>query len=129
MKRSAAFRRTAWLIVAALLVQPWLGHFLTAAASEQLNAVVICTDGGFKVVYLSDDASQPADQSIPEDGSQQGQNCTACLVQAFGQLDVAAMPDGLPSRRSEIVKTVVTDQRLSPSPCHFSQQSRAPPRA
>lgn len=129
MKRSATFRRTAWLIMAALLVQPWLGRFLTATASEQLNAMVICTSGGFKVVYLSDDANQPADQSLPKDASQQGQNCTACLVQALGQLDVAAMPDGIGWQRSEIVKTVVADQRLVPSPCPFSHQSRAPPRA
>lgn len=129
MRRSAAFRRTAWLVMAALLVQPWLGQFLTAAASEQLNAVVICTGGGFKVVYLSDDASLPADRSIPKDGSQQGQNCTVCLVQALGHLDAAAMPAGLGWQRSEMVKTVVTDQQLAPSPCHSSQQSRAPPRA
>lgn len=130
MRRSVAIKPLAWLVMAALFAQSWLGQLATAAVSAELEAVVICTGSGFKVIRLPNGLGPPADPSGPEGGHRHRDlDCTACLVQASVQAIGASSPDAMPWRWPEAVETTVSQPSFATSPRHCSHRSRAPPTA
>ena len=81
MRVSTTARSVAWLIIMAFIVQPWFGQRAIAKASETLNALVICTGTGYKVIPAPADvliSDHPA--GIPDQSSEAASNCLACLV-------------------------------------------------
>ena len=126
MRFSVTSRSIAWLVVAALLVQPWLGQRAMATASETLNALVICTGTGFKVI------SVPADV-LPPDGRDHNDtstaNCLACLVQALGQLDGIGRADQPILHSYWTGEKIVVDRWVAELLRHRPMSSRGPPAA
>jgi hypothetical protein len=128
MRFSTTSRSIVWLVVAALLLQPWLGQRAVAKAAETLNGLVICTGTGFEVISVPADVlppDQPADTPDHDDASMA--NCLACLVQALGQLDGVgrAEPPGLHSYW--IGETTVVDRLVVEPLRHRPMSSRGPP--
>lgn len=128
MRFSKTYRRIAWLIVAALLVQPWLSQKAVATAAETLNTLVICTGTGFKAISLPVGFMPPGSPAeTPNHHDTSAANCPACLVQALGQFDGVARLDDPSSYRYWIVEAAVTDRWTAEPLCHRPLHSRAPP--
>ena len=130
MRFSAVSRSMVWLIVAALLVQPWLGQRAVAEAAETFDGLVICTGTGFEVISVPADLlppDQPAD--VPDHDETSTANCLACLVQALGQLDGVGRA-GPPDLHSYwIGATIVVDRWVTKPRQHRPMSSRGPPAA
>ena len=128
MHRRPRRRRIAWIVIAALVMQPWLGLFATANAAQQTNAFVICTGSGFKVITM------PGDGGLPNPSSDQRSNhgsqsldCAACLVQALVRLGSAAAPGVEDLPEVERTSSVRSDREPSGRTYYSPLQSRAPP--
>lgn len=130
MRLSLSFRHLTWLVVIALLVQPWFGQRALAAAAQTSTMLVICTGTGFKTIQVTSGYGPPADP-IDASGQQQGStlDCLACLVQGLGQLDVASI-SALPTRHLYWIALASFTDRWTAEPlCHRPLHSRAPPLA
>ena len=128
MRRSMAMKSLAWLVVAALLAQSWLGQRATSAVAVKFDAVVICTGSGFKVITLPNGLGPPGDPSGTEGGHRhQDLDCTACLVQAAVQAMGVLAPDVVLWRWPDAVETTRSEPSFATSPEHRAHRSRAPP--
>ena len=129
MRFSTTYRSIVWLIVAALLVQPWFGQRAVAKAAETLNGLVICTGTGFKVISAPTDAlspDQPANAPDHDDTSMA--NCLACLVQALGQLDGVGRADQPGLHSYWVDATIIVDRWVVVEPLRYRpMSSRGPP--
>ncbi len=128
MRRSEAFRRIARLVVVALLAQSWLGQWATAAAARQLDAVVICTGTGFKIVGLQDDLG-PLGASSDEQPTHDTNvlDCTSCLVKTLSQLRAENVAVWVHRYAEAAERLAVTCRPAAHRLRHSPLQSRAPP--
>jgi hypothetical protein len=128
MRFSAIFRSVAWLIIMALLVQPWLGQRAVAMASGALNVLVICTGTGFKVIGAPADifrSNHPAE--APDHHDMAGMDCPACLTQALGALENAGSFNPQSLHHYWIRETRISDRWVAGPLCHRPLGSRGPP--
>jgi hypothetical protein len=134
MRSSTSFRSIAWLIIAALVVQPWIGQQAVAKASEAFDTLVICTGTGFKVISVPADVlplDHPADipDQSPGHHDAAAANCPACLVQALGVLGSAGRIDPPSLHRYWIGEAHIVDLWVAKPLCHRPLGSRGPPSA
>ncbi|MEM8951898.1 MAG: hypothetical protein AAGA21_06545 [Pseudomonadota bacterium] len=128
MRFSKTSRSLAWLIIAALLVQPWFGQRAAAKASEAFGTLVICTGVGFEVIRVPVDLmlpDHPAEAPGPHDPAMA--NCLACLVQALGCLDVAGRIDPPGFYHYWRHEASIADRCLAGPLCRRPLGSRGPP--
>lgn len=128
MRFSTTFRSMAWLIVVALLMQPWFGQRAAAKASEAFGTLVICTGAGFEVISVPADlllTEHPAEAPARHDPATA--NCIACLVQALGCLDAFGRIDPPGLHRYWIHETNVVDRCIAGPLCRRPAGSRGPP--
>ena len=128
MRFSKAFRSVAWLIITALLVQPWFGQRAAAKASETLGALVICTGTGFEVISVPADLLLPDQPAEAPDGhGPAAANCLACLVQALGCLDAVGRIDPPGLHHYWMREANIVDRCLAGPLCRRPFGSRGPP--
>ena len=128
MRGSAVSRHLVWLVTAALIAQSWLTQLATAAVAADVNAIVICTGSGFKVVSLPDDVGPPADPA--ENSHEHGDrhlDCAACLAHAVGKTigDGAIVTTTL--AWPAVSFDVAPETQPAPAPRLGAHPTRAPP--
>ncbi len=124
MRGKSLFRHLARVLMMALVVQSWLLTVTTIALSSQLDAMVICTGTGYKIVNLPDVPGDPSDSEPDHAGSL---DCAACLVQALAKADAPLNPDGILRHDREAERAGFSDRQAPHRLDHSPQQSRAPP--
>ncbi|MEM7043794.1 MAG: hypothetical protein AAF543_13370 [Pseudomonadota bacterium] len=128
MRFSKTSRSAAWLIIMALLVQPWLGQRALAKASGTLNALVICTGTGFEVIRAPADAQLPAHPAdAPGDHDASAVSCLACLVETLDALEGAGRIEPPSLHRYWVGEARIIDPWIAESLCHRSLGGRGPP--
>ncbi len=128
MRFSMTSRSVAWLIIMALLAQPWFGQRAVAKASEAFGTLVICTGAGFETISVPSDLlppDHPAD--APKHHEATAANCLACLVQALGCLDAAGRIDAPSLHRYWVHQTSIVDRCIAGPLCRRPLGGRGPP--
>lgn len=131
MDRRRGCRRVAYGALIVLIAQSWLAPLTMAITAANLNAVVICTSTGFKVLALADEFGLPPEGSdeTPGHDAETTLNCAACLIQAVGKI----LPPLQTMQVSPAFRPVLLATPTSDAPRHHSHHgvpnSRAPPAA